>query len=48
MIAVGARCNDVRGNEFLVVVECCVYRTWNSARCYVVGMSHVFALGGNG
>ena len=36
VIAVGARCTDVRANELLVVRGCCVYRTWNSARCYMV------------
>ena len=36
MIAVGARCTDVRANELLVIRGCCVYRTWNSARCYIV------------
>ena len=35
MIAVGARCTDVRANELLAVRDA-VYRTWNSARCYVV------------
>ena len=35
-IAVGARCTDVRANEFLVVRGDAVYRTWNIVRCYIV------------
>ena len=48
MIAVGARCSDVRANELLVITGDAVHLTWKSARCYIVRRIHVFARGGTG
>ena len=43
VIAVGARCTDVRANELLVRGRCTV--AWYSARCYLYGTRYVTCVG---